>query len=231
MTTKHSELDPFCSTSLLDDETSSSIEELAALYAAGALTDSERIDVELRMAFGEERLLAAVRSWDEVVAALGTTLEPATPDPRIKAALLARLQPEQTKQATRESGGHSVSDGPSVIDALAARIPAQIVHRADGAGWRSAGSPGASVRVLNADRKQGRLTTLMKIEPGCRFPAHPHHGDEECLVISGDMLDGDLTLGPGDYVRTAAGTHHGELTTRTGCVCLLLSTLIPQATR
>ncbi len=225
MTTKHSETDQVCSTSFSDDETSSSIEELAALYAAGALTDSERAEVERRIAIGDEMMLAAMRSWDEVVAALGTTLESATPDPRIKAALLARLQPEQTKQATRES------DGRSVIDALAARIPAQIVHRADGAGWRSTGSPGASVRVLNADRKQGRLTTLMKIEPGCRFPAHPHHGDEECLVISGDMLDGDLTLGPGDYVRSAAGTHHDTLTTRTGCVCLLLATLIPQATR
>ena len=231
MTTKYSELDQVCSTSLLDAETSSSIEELATLYAAGALTDSERTDLERRMAVGDESLLAAVRSWDEVIAALGTTLEPATPDPRIKAALLARLQPEHTKQATRESDGHTVSDGRSVIDALAARIPAQIVHRADGAGWRSTGSPGASVRVLNADRKQGRLTTLMKIEPGCRFPAHPHHGDEECLVISGDLLDGDLTLGPGDYVRSAAGTHHDELTTRTGCVCLLLSTLIPHAMR
>ena len=228
MTTKHSESDQVCSTSLPDDETSSSIEELAALYAVGALTDSERTDVELRMAIGDEILLAAVRGWNEVVVALGTTLEPATPDPRIKAALLARLQPEQTKQATRESDGHSVSDARSVIDA---RIPAQIVHRADGAGWRSAGSPGASMRVLNADRKQGRLTTLMKIEPGCRFPAHPHHGDEECLVISGDMLDGDLMLGPGDYVRSAAGTHHDELTTRTGCVCLLLSALIPHVTR
>lgn len=231
MTTKHSETDQVYSTSFSDDETSSSIEELAAQYAAGALTDSERAEVERRIAIGDEMMLAAVRSWDEVVVALGTTLESATPDPRIKAALLTRLQPEQTKQATQEFDGHSVSNARSVIDTIAARIPAQIVHRADGAGWRSTGSPGASVRVLNADRKQGRLTTLMKIEPGCRFPAHPHHGDEECLVISGDMLDGDLTLGPGDYVRSAAGTHHDTLTTRTGCVCLLLSTLIPQATR
>lgn len=75
------------------------------------------------------------------------------------------------------------------------------------------------------------MTTLMKIEPGCRFPAHPHSGDEECLVLSGDMIDGDLTLGPGDYVRSAAGTHHEALTTRTGCVCLVLSSLEPQAAR
>ena len=211
MTIKRSEIEPVCSASPLNADAASPVEELAVFYAAGALTDPERIDVERRMAAGDEFLLAEVRSWGEVVGALGTALEPVTPDACIKAALLARMQPERALQST------------TIADHTASRIPKQIVHRADGTGWRSAGVPGASVRVLNADRKRGRMTTLMKIDPGCRFPSHAHPGGEECLVISGDMIDGDLTLGPGDYVRTAAGTHHDELTTRTGCVCLIMS--------
>ena len=217
MTTKHPDSEPVRSTRPSADEAASSVEELAALYAAGALTNFERTDVERRVADGDEIMLAAVRSWDEVVAALGTTLAPVTPDPRIKAALLARLEPERAEQTE------------TVSEAAISRVPVQVVHRADGAGWRSAGAPGASVRVLNADRKRGRMTTLMKIDPGCRFPSHAHPGDEECLVISGDMIDGDLLLGPGDYVRSAAGTHHDELTTRTGCVCLIVSAAEPNS--
>lgn len=199
--------------------TDAALEELAALYAAGALTHAERVEVEQRLSDGDRPLFDAVRSWDVVVAALGVALEPVTPDPLIKAAFLARL------------GSARVDSQPvSPLVRVAERTsPSQIVHRADGSGWRSAGAPGASVRVLNADRKRGRMTTLMKIEPGCHFPAHPHSGDEECLVLSGDMIDGDLTLGPGDYVRSAAGTHHAELETRRGCVCLILSSLEPQA--
>lgn len=216
MTTKHAEPELVRSTSSPADEASSSVEELAALYAAGALTDPERIDIERHLADGDEAMRKAVRSWDEIVAMLGTTLEPATPDPRIKASLLARLQPEQAE---------------TVSEMATSRVPTQIVHRADGAGWRSAGTPGASVRVLNADRKRGRMTTLMKIDPGCRFPSHPHQGDEECLIISGDMIDGHLVLGPGDYVRSVAGTHHDELTTLTGCLCLIVSLMDPQLAR
>ncbi len=197
------------------------LEELAALYAAGALTHAERSEVEQRLNDGDEPLWEAVRSWDVVVAALGTALEPATPDPRIKAALLTRLSSEEVDLQVM----------PPTVRVSDRTPPPRIVHRADGSEWRSAGASGASIRVLNADRKRGRMTTLMKIEPGCRFPAHPHSGDEECLVLSGDMIDGDLTLGPGDYVRSAAGTHHEELTTRTGCVCLVLSSLEPQAAR
>ena len=219
MTTKHAEPELVRSTISPTDEAASSVEELASLYAVGALVDPERIEVERRLADGDEVMLAAVRSWDHVVAALGTTFEPATPDPRIKAALLARLQPEQADQTE------------TVSETATSRVPAQIVHRADGAAWRSAGTPGASVRVLNADRKRGRMTTLMKIDPGCRFPSHLHQGDEECLIISGDMIDDDLILGPGDYVRAAAGTHHDELTTLTGCLCLIVSSMEPQLAR
>ena len=219
MTTKRSEIEPVCSASAPNAEAASLVEERAALYAAGALNDAERTEVERRMADGDEFLLAAVRSWHDVIAALGTTLEPATPDPCIKAALLTRMQSQQATQSTTISGS------------AASRVPTQIVHRADGSGWRSAGAPGASVRVLNADRKRGRMTTLMKIDPGCRFPTHAHPGDEECLVLSGDMIDGDLTLGSGDYVRSAAGTHHDELMTRMGCLCLVMSSMDPQSSR
>lgn len=219
MTTHQPEREPVHSTSPLVDDAASLVGELAALFAAGALTDPERIEVERRLADGDEALLTAVRNWSDVVATLGTAVEPVTPDPRIKSALLARLRPEPA-DTTVPVGETAASPG-----------LVQVVHRADGGEWRSAGAPGASVRVLNADRRRGRMTTLMKIDPGCRFPAHSHPGDEECLVLSGDMIDGDLTLGPGDYVRSAAGTYHHELTTRSGCVCLLVSSMEPKLSR
>ena len=217
MMTSRREIEPVVPPCAPDSENVLPVEELATLFIAGALNEVERFEVERRLVAGDEALLAAVRSWDDVVEALGSTLEAVTPDPRIKAALLSRIAP--VSRAAPEQA--DLSAPVSVNRALAA--PSQIVRHADGAVWRSAGAPGASVRVLNADRKQGRMTTLMRIDPGCHFPEHPHVDEEECLVISGDLIDGDLTLGPGDYVRSAAGTHHSELTTRTGCECLVMS--------
>ena len=197
-------------------EPRSSDEELAALFAIGALTDSERLEIELRLASGDESLRADVQSWDEVVAALGTTLEPVMPHPRIKSALLSRIEQESIVAVDHSS--------PETTSAPLDKI----VLRASEARWRSAGLPGAQLRLLNCNRQLGRVTTLLSLAPGSRFPSHHHTGEEECFVISGDLIDGDLVLAPGDYVRSFAGSDHQELTSRTGCVCLIVTSIEPK---
>ena len=54
---------------------------------------------------------------------------------------------------------------------------------------------------------------------------HVHHGSEECLVLEGDVADGDLEMTAGDYVRFEEGTQHGPLRTRGGNLLLIVSSL------
>jgi hypothetical protein len=50
-------------------------------------------------------------------------------------------------------------------------------------------------------------------------PAHFHaESHEECLVLEGDLIMGDMKLLPGDFHVAAKGSTHPAATTRSGCV-------------
>ena len=68
----------------------------------------------------------------------------------------------------------------------------------------------------------GRVTFLIRGEPGARFPGPPHADDEECYVLEGDITFETLTLRAGDYHRGAARSLRipGASTTR-GCLLLI----------
>ncbi len=64
----------------------------------------------------------------------------------------------------------------------------------------------------------------MRMDAGAKLPAHRHHGVEECFVVEGDLVDGDLVLRAGDYVRYDAGTVHSP-STRNGCLLFVTASL------
>jgi len=82
--------------------------------------------------------------------------------------------------------------------------------------------PGIRMKVLSVNRRSGYATLLLDVQPGTRFPAHHHGGDEECYVISGSVYTLGRRLGPGDFVHADAGTEHGELWTDEGARVLLV---------
>jgi quercetin dioxygenase-like cupin family protein len=82
--------------------------------------------------------------------------------------------------------------------------------------------PGIRMKVLSVNRRNGYATLLLDVQPGTRFPAHHHDGDEECYVISGSVYTLGRRLGPGDFVHADAGTEHGELWTDEGARVLLV---------
>lgn len=160
------------------------------------------------------------RDWSELVEQLSLAVPPSEPEPSVLASLLKRIEfdkraavPEtefpSNQSATREDAKKSL-----------------VIHRASEGRWRSAGQTGAYIRILNHDRALGRSTFLLKIDAGCRFPTHDHDANEECIVLSGDIQDGELSFGPGDYFRAAAGSRHAELSTREGCVCMITTAVV-----
>ncbi len=64
---------------------------------------------------------------------------------------------------------------------------------------------------------------LLELQPGVAVPEHPHEGFEECVILRGDLINEGCRLGPGDYLRAAAGTDHLNVYTESGCLCLIIA--------
>jgi quercetin dioxygenase-like cupin family protein len=90
--------------------------------------------------------------------------------------------------------------------------------------WQAADVPGVEFSQLWVDHENRRHTILIRIAAGASLPAHRHGGPEECYVIEGDLLDGDLAMAAGDYVRYDAGSEH-TLATNDGCLLLVSASL------
>jgi quercetin dioxygenase-like cupin family protein len=140
-----------------------------------------------------------VVEFEELVAlALAEASSGPAPRPIVKAQLLARL-------------------------AEGAPVPAGFSLRfAPEDDWVPHPVPGIRMKVLSVNRRSGYATLLLDVQPGTRFPAHHHGGDEECYVISGSVYTLGRRLGPGDFVHADAGTEHGELWTDEGARVLLV---------
>ncbi|MEK6541462.1 MAG: hypothetical protein AABZ45_04995 [Pseudomonadota bacterium] len=61
---------------------------------------------------------------------------------------------------------------------------------------------------------------LLRCGPGAVEGDHDQDSseDEHILVIAGDVVMGGRTFSTGDYIFVEAGSNHGEMTTRDGCI-------------
>ena len=76
---------------------------------------------------------------------------------------------------------------------------------------------GESVLQLNNKPKAVGFH-VYKMEPGTHSQPHEHTGDEEFLILSGELIDNDGTVyREGDLVWLEKGTQHNSFT-ETGCV-------------
>lgn len=74
--------------------------------------------------------------------------------------------------------------------------------------WRATRHRGIFLHVLRRDDSNGDATVLIRMEPGCSYPAHRHKGIEEVLVLSGGYGDARGVHRAGDYVLNDAGSAH-----------------------
>ncbi|MCU1233955.1 MAG: anti-ECFsigma factor, ChrR [Candidatus Solibacter sp.] len=100
--------------------------------------------------------------------------------------------------------------------------PAADIRRDEGA-WVATEVPGIAIKALFTDTHKRTATLLMRMDPGVRYPAHNHHGAEQCLVLKGDVRWGDLVYEEGDFLVMGKGSHHPEITTVHGNLLLLVS--------
>lgn len=112
---------------------------------------------------------------------------------------------------------------PEVRERLVARLanPTTIV-RAGEEGWEP-DARGLEVRLLHRDPADGRVTSLVRMPPGARPPAHRHAAFEELYLLTGDLAVEGERLGAGDYCAAGAGTIHHEAVSHGGCTFVLVT--------
>jgi putative transcriptional regulator len=65
---------------------------------------------------------------------------------------------------------------------------------------------------------------LLGLKPGLGVPHHMHRGAELTCVLKGAFRDGEVVLGPGDFVESDESvTHNPTVAGRGECVCLIAS--------
>ena len=95
----------------------------------------------------------------------------------------------------------------------------QNIHTAEFSPWTSGDGTvsGESVLQLN-DNPKAVGFHVYKMQPGTYSQPHEHTGDEEFLVLSGELIDNDGTVyREGDLIWLEKGTQHYSYT-KTGCV-------------
>jgi len=101
------------------------------------------------------------------------------------------------------------------------RVAAPTLAVLSEAGWRPFVT-GSEMKVLFDNGKQ--RSWLVRMQAGSELPPHAHdEGDEECVVLEGEVWINGLRYGPGDYTVALRGSTHHSVRTATGALVYVRS--------
>ena len=186
------------------------LEGQAALYALGVLDAEEARAFESHLAEGCAACEAELREFESVVADLAFAAPAAEPPAGARPRLLALVPEEPVRNRRSETEAQSGGAGFLVV-------------RAGEGEWRPTGDAGVTFKLLFVDRERSTVTTLVRMEPGARIPAHRHLGVEQCLVLEGDLRAGGVEMSAGDFNCSLPGSVHEDLTTDGGALFLIVA--------
>ena len=88
--------------------------------------------------------------------------------------------------------------------------------------WQPSPGPGVWRKrlELSGGAESGRVTSIVRYDPGSRFPSHPHPDGEEILVLEGTFADEHGTYPAGTYLLNPEGFSHAPRSDE-GCVLLV----------
>ena len=84
-------------------------------------------------------------------------------------------------------------------------------------------APGIECKLLATDTERHRVSMLVRLAPGARYPAHTHAGVEELHLLDGELWIDERKLFPGDYKYGATGAGDERVWSETGCTCVLVT--------
>lgn len=169
--------------------------ERTCAYALRALTASEHGAAEAHIATCADcrHELETLRPLIESFAAWPTDV--VSPSPALQARLARRL----------------AEDGrPPIVPAPSWSEPA----------WEQV-ADGIECKLLATDRERHRVSMLVRLAPGARYPAHSHAEGEELHLLDGELWIDQRKLFPGEYYTAVGGTGDENVWSETGCTCFL----------
>ena len=178
------------------DMANDEIHEVASLYSLGLLEPELAAGFERHLECGCPVCESEVRGFTEAAAEVIGSLEYAEPPPRVREELLKRIGRPASESA---------------------------IFRAAEGEWQDSDFPGLTVKQLFVDASTGNVTSLIRMTPGAVYPPHRHFGLEHCYVLEGDLVFDDHTLFAGDYEVASQLTDHSPVTTRHGCLLLIMN--------
>ena len=101
-----------------------------------------------------------------------------------------------------------------VLARVSAQERAFVTLRAN-EGWRTL-LPGVDYKMLVFDKLSGNKSFLMRAAAGAKMPAHGHHGNEECVVLTGEFIFDNVILKAGDFQLATKDSQHSEAYTEKG---------------
>lgn len=198
---------------MFPQKTKEQMEEMAALYVLGALTQHESRALENYLTESHNGLAEDLAAFEAVAENLAFSAPEQTPPPRLRQNLLALIAEETSPQKKEGlSIPASFSESPTNLFSL----------RANEGEWQEIG-PGMLTKTLFVDQSHGTITSLVKMLPGTALPPHKHLGDEQFFVLEGDCIVHGSLLGPGDFHRAAKDSVHESTYTEYGTTFLLIA--------
>ena len=176
-------------------------DERSALYLAGLLTDEEAAAHERALAEGTAEERAAFAEMQDTAALV------------VMASVPRRTAPASARDAVMAAAGIEAAPPASAVE--------KYTYLMNDEGWDPPLFPGARIKPLFTHPNGRHHAFLLELQPGVHLPEHPHEGYEECLILRGDLINEGRRMGPGDYVRAAAGTDHLSVYSESGCLCLI----------
>ena len=84
-------------------------------------------------------------------------------------------------------------------------------------------APGIECKLLATDTERHRVSMLVRLAAGGRYPSHTHAGVEELHLLDGELWIDERKLFPGDYNYGVPGAGDERVWTEAGCTCLLVT--------
>jgi anti-sigma factor ChrR (cupin superfamily) len=198
---------------LFPQNSNEQMQELAALYALGALTQHEARAMEGYLAESHSGLAEELAAFEIIAAHLALAAPEQAPPPKLRQDLLAVIAQEMLPTVEKEK---------PLPMALPQTLSQVFSLRASEGEWQEIGA-GMLVKTLFVDSLRGTMTSLVRMLPGTALPPHKHLGNEQFYVLEGDCTVHGAQLGPGDFHCAATGSIHESTYTVDGTTLLLIA--------
>lgn len=193
---------------MVRDHTIEEAQEMAAVYALGALQGEERSAFEQHLAEGCATCAEEVAAFGVVVAELAYAMPAQTPRSEVRTRVLERIVVEgMTVNHPKIEKDHFLFVSSQWLD------------------WQPGTAPGVEIKLLSFDQERGYYTTMVRMEPGATLPPHRHADVEESYITEGEVLVSGVLMRTGDYCRADAGSMHTGVTTKTGCTFIAVASI------